>query len=426
MNVKVENLENNRVKLEFTVELEKFEEGIDKAYFRNAKHFNIPGFRKGKAPKHIVVKAYGEEVFYEEAFNIIAPDLYEEAIKENNIDAVSNPEIDIVQIEKGKELIFTAIVDLKPEVKLGKYKGIQIKKIEYNVSDEDIERELNQMADKGSRLVSVEDREVKSGDTTIIDFEGFVDEVPFEGGKAENHELIIGSNTFIPGFEEQLIGMKLEEEKDITVTFPEEYYSKDLAGKEAVFKVKLHEIKEKQLPIIDDEFAKDVSEFETLEDLKKSIIERLENDNKNKVKYETEDEILKTVSEKCEVEIPNSMIEKEIDNIIKDLESRLTYQGMDFKKYLSLIGKEEQDFREEYKEQATNSVKTRLILEAIYKDASLEISDEDSESKLKEMSEAYSRDVEELRKNESLLKYLNEKLMFDKAIDFLVENAKIK
>ena len=244
MSIKVENTENkNELKLEFTVEASKFDEAIKTVYSKSAKYFNIPGFRKGKAPMNIVEQYYGKEIFYEDAFNEVVPKIYEEELKENKIEAVSRPDIDIKQIGKGQDLIFTAVVQIKPEVKLGKYKGIQIKKIEYNVSEEDIQHELDHMQDKNSRLITVEDRPVEEGDTTVIDFEGFVDGEAFEGGKAEGHELVIGSNTFIPGFEEQIIGMKIEEQKDINVKFPDEYFSKDLAGKDAVFKVKLHEIK---------------------------------------------------------------------------------------------------------------------------------------------------------------------------------------
>ena len=271
MSVKVENTENkNEVKLSFVVEAEKFEEAMKKVYTKTAKYFNIPGFRKGKAPMQLVERQYGSEIFYEDAFNELVPDVYDAAIKENNVEAVSKPNIDITQMEKGKDLIFTATVQTKPEVKLGKYKGIEIKKIEYNVSDEDINHEIGHMQEKNSRLVSVDDRPVENGDITVIDFEGSVDGVPFEGGKAEGHELEIGSNTFIPGFEDQIIGMKVDEERDIKVKFPDEYFSNDLAGKDAIFKIKLHEIKKKELPELDDEFAKDVSEFDTLDELKKT------------------------------------------------------------------------------------------------------------------------------------------------------------
>ena len=277
MNVKVEKTENNNeVKLEFTVEAEKFDGAIKTVFNKNSKYFNIPGFRKGKAPYQIVEKTYGAQIFYEDAFNEVAGEAFEEGLKENNIEAVSKPEVEIKQIEKGKDLIFTAVVQTKPEVTLGKYKGIQVKKIEYNVSDEDVNHELMHMAEKNARLVSVEDRPVESGDITVIDFEGFVDGVAFDGGKAENHELTIGSNTFIPGFEDQIIGMKPEEEKEIKVKFPEEYFSANLAGKDATFKVKLHEIKKKEMPEINDELAKDISEFDTIEELKNSIKEKQE------------------------------------------------------------------------------------------------------------------------------------------------------
>ena len=259
MNCKVEKTENaNEVKLEITVEAEKFENAMKKVYFQNAKYFNIPGFRKGKAPMNIVEKYYGAQIFYEDAFNEVATEAYEEALTENKIDVVSRPEVDIAQMEKGKDLIFTAVVQTKPEVKLGKYKGIEIQKIEYKVDKKDVDHELEHMQEHNSRLVTVDDRPLENGDTATIDFEGFVDGVAFEGGKAEGHELEIGSGTFIPGFEEQLIGMELENEKEIKVTFPKEYFSKDLAGKDATFKVKLHDIKKKELPGLDDEFAKDL------------------------------------------------------------------------------------------------------------------------------------------------------------------------
>ena len=267
MNVKVENTENkNEVKLTFNIEAEKFEEAMKKVYAKTAKYFNIPGFRKGKAPMQLVERQYGSAIFYEDAFNELVPDLYDEAIRENKVEAVSRPNIDIVQMEKGKELIFTATVETKPEVELGKYKGIEIKKVEYTTSDKDVEHELGHMAERNARLVTVEDRPVEKGDTTVIDFEGSIDGVAFEGGKAENYELEIGSGRFIPGFEDQIIGMKIDEEKDINVKFPEDYPSKDLAGKDATFKIKLHEIKKKELPEINDEFAKDASEFDTLEE----------------------------------------------------------------------------------------------------------------------------------------------------------------
>ena len=427
MSVKVENTENkNEVKLSFVVEAEKFEEAMKKVYTKTAKYFNIPGFRKGKAPMQLVERQYGSEIFYEDAFNELVPEVYDAAIKENNVEAVSKPNIDITQMEEGKDLIFTATVQTKPEVKLGKYKGIEIKKIEYNVSEEDINHEIGHMQEKNSRLVSVDDRPVENGDITVIDFEGSVDGVPFEGGKAEGHELEIGSNTFIPGFEDQIIGMKVDEERDIKVKFPDEYFSKDLAGKDAIFKIKLHEIKKKELPKLDDEFAKDVSEFDTLEELKNSIKEKIDVENKNKEKYETEEEAIKTVCENTEIDIPSGMIEVEIDNMIKDIEGRLSYQGLKLEQYLQMVGKTEEDMRKEFEDQAKKSVKSRLVLEAVVKAEKLEASEEEVGEKIKEMAKQYNRPEDELLANEQLRSYIAESMKTEKAIEFIVKNAKIK
>ena len=426
MSVKVEKTDKkNELKLEFKIEAEKFDEAMKKVYTKTAKYFNVPGFRKGKAPMHMVEKMYGTEIFYEDTFNELVPGIFEEELKNNNIEAVSRPDIDIKQIGKGQELIFTAVIQTKPEVKLGKYKGIEIKKIEYNVSDEDVNHELKHMQEKNARLVSVE-RPVKDGDITVIDFEGSIDGVPFDGGKAENHELTIGSKQFIPGFEDQIIGMKLEEEKDIKVTFPEDYFSKDLAGKEATFKVKLHEIKEKELPKLDDDFAKDTSEFETLAELKKSIKEKLEEENKHRAKHETENAVIEAVADTVELDIPSGMIETEIDNMVKDVESRLSYQGLNLEQYLKIMGKTMEEFRKQYEEQAQKTVKIRLVLEAIQKDLAVKVEESEIKDKIKEMSEAYSRKPEELEQNEQFKNYIEENLKYEKTIDFLVENAKLK
>ena len=392
MNCKVEKTENaNEVKLEITVEAEKFENAMKKVYFQNAKYFNIPGFRKGKAPMNIVEKYYGAQIFYEDAFNEVATEAYEEALTENKIDVVSRPEVDIAQMEKGKDLIFTAVVQTKPEVKLGKYKGIEIQKIEYKVDKKDVDHELEHMQEHNSRLVTVDDRPLENGDTATIDFEGFVDGVAFEGGKAEGHELEIGSGTFIPGFEEQLIGMELENEKEIKVTFPKEYFSKDLAGKDATFKVKLHDIKKKELPELDDEFAKDVSEFDTLEELKKSIKEKLTKNKEQREKYETEEAVLKAVCEDSKLDIPSGMIELEIDNMLKDFEQRLSYQGLNLEQYLKMIGKTEEEMRKEYEPQAIEAIKSRLVLEAIMKAEKIEASEEEIKAKMEEMAKSYGR-----------------------------------
>ncbi len=427
MNCKVEKTDNkNELKIELTIEAEKFEKAIDNVYNKNAKYFTIPGFRKGKAPIKMVEKQYGVQIFYEDAFNEVAPIAMEEAVKENNLEVVSRPEIDIKQMEKGKDLIFTATVQTKPEVKLGKYKGIEIKKVEYKVEDKDIEHELGHMQERNARLVTVEDRPVQKDDTAVIDFEGFVDGIAFEGGKAENHELVIGSNTFIPGFEDQIIGMKTGEEKDINVKFPDEYFSKDLAGKDATFKVKLNEIKVKEMPNLDDEFAKDVSEFDTLEELKKSIQEKLEEENKTREKHETEDNAIQAVCDGVEVEIPNGMIEMEIDNAVRDIETRLSYQGMKLEQYLQMMGKTMSEFRKEYEEQAQKSVKTRLVLEAVAQDAKIEVTEEEINAKLKEMAEKYNKKEDELKDNEQLKNYIKENLKAEKTVNYIVENAKIK
>ena len=427
MSMKVEKTDKkNEVKLSFTIEASKFEEAIQKVYVKSAKYFNIPGLRKGKAPYKIVEKQYGAQIFYEDAFNEVAGEVYEKELTDAKIEAVSRPKIDIIQMEKGKDLIFTAVVQTKPEVTLGKYKGIELKKVEYNVEEKDIDHEIGHMQERNARLVNVEDRPVEKDDTTVIDFEGFVDGVAFEGGNAENHELVIGSNTFIPGFEDQIIGMKIGEEKDINVTFPEEYFSKDLAGKAAVFKVKLHEIKKKELPEVDDEFAKDVSEFDTIKELKASIKEKLEEENKNKAKYETEEEAIKTVCDNTEIDIPSGMVETETDNMIKDIEQRLMYQGLNFAQYLQMMGKTEEDMRNEMKEQAERQVKTKLVLEAIVVAEKIEATEEEIKAKLEEMATMYGKDVKELESNASLKAYVAESAKTEKAISFIVDNAKIK
>lgn len=427
MNCKVENTENaNEVKLEITVEAAKFEDAMKKVYFQNAKYINIPGFRKGKAPMSIVEKYYGKEIFYEDAFNEVAGEAYEQAIKENNIEAVSRPNIDVVQIEKGKDLIFTAIVETKPAVELGKYKGIEIPKIEYTVTDESIENELKQMQERNARLVTVEGKAVEKGNTTIMDFEGFVDGKAFEGGKAENYELEIGSGAFIPGFEDQMVGMQVEEEREIKVKFPEEYFSTELAGKDATFKVKVHEIKAKELPTIDDEFAKDVSEFDTLEELKASIKEKQESQNAEKAKYEKQEAAMKAVCENMKVEIPAGMIELETENMLKDIEQRLSYQGMKLEQYLQMVGKTAEEMKKEYEPQAIEAIKSRLALEAIVAAEKIEASEEEINNKIKEMAQNYGKKEEEISGNENLRKYIKEGIESEKVIDFLVSNAKEK
>ena len=427
MSSKVEKTKNaNEIKIEIKIDAEKFDNAIKKVYFQSAKYFNIPGFRKGKAPQAIVEKYYGKEIFYEDAFNEIAEDEYKKAIEDNKLDVVSKPEIDIVKMEKGQDLIFTATVQTKPDSKLDKYKGIEIDKIEYNVKASDIKEELKKMQEKNERIISVEDSPVKNGNITIIDFEGFADGEAFDGGKAENYELEIGSGAFIPGFEEQIIGMKVGDEKDIVVKFPEDYHAKELAGKDATFKVKLHEIKKKELPELDDEFAKDVSEFDTLEELKKSIKERLEKLNKQKEDAEKRDAVINAIVENLEVEIPSGMIEVEIDNMIADMEQRMSYQGLRLEQYLKMLNKTVEQLRTEYEPVAINSIKSRLALEKVIENEKIDATDEEINNKIEEMAKNYGKKPEELQENKNLKNYIIEGIKNEKAIDFLIKNSKTK
>ncbi len=427
MSVKVEKTDNkNELKLEFIVDSKVFEEGMKTVYKKNVKYFSIPGFRKGKVPMNMVEKYYGAQIFYEDAFNEIVPEIYDNAIKEEKIEAVSRPEIDITQMEKGKDLIFTALVQTKPEVKLGKYKGIALEKTKYEVTDKEVEEEVNRIADKNSRMVTVTNRAAKLEDTVVIDFCGFVDGKEFEGGKAENHELKLGSNTFIPGFEDQVVGMKTDEEKDINVKFPDEYFSKDLAGKDAVFKVKVHEIKEKELPKIDDEFAKDVSEFDTLKELKADLKKKKEEANEARAKSELQEAAVKAVSEVSEVDIPSGMIEMEVDNMAQDMDNRLAYQGIKLEQYLQMVGKTMAEYKKESEEPAKETIKMRLVIEAVSNDAKIEVEAKEIEEKIKELATAYGRKEEELMTNEELKKNVESSIKSEKTIDYIIENAKVK
>ena len=426
MSVKVEKTENkNEVKLSFVVEAEKFIDGIKKVYNKNAKYFSVPGFRKGKVPMNIVERQYGPSIFYEDAFNEIVPDIYDEAVKENNLEVVSRPDIKIEQMEKGKDLIFSATVQTKPEVKLGDYKGISIEKVNYDVTEESIQNELNQMLDRNSRLVSITDRAAKKGDTVVIDFDGTVDGEHFEGGKAENYDLELGSNSFIKGFEDQVVGMKINESKDIKVKFPEDYFSKDLAGKDAVFAVTVHEIKEKQVPALDDEFAKDVSEFDTLKELKDDIKAKQEKANESKAKNEIEGKAIETVCNNATIDIPSGMIDLELDQMAEDMDRRLSYQGFSLEQYLKMVNKTMDDFKTENKDEAEKSVRTRLVLEAIFNDAKLTIEDKEIDEKVAELAKAYGRKEEDLKSNEVLLDNIKIGLQSEKAVDYIVSNAKM-
>jgi len=427
MQVKVENTEKNVVQLEIEVEAEKFEQGLQKAFVKNAKKFNIPGFRRGKAPRYMVEKYYGVEVLYEDAINEVCPEAYDQAVKENDIHPVDRPEIDIKQIGKGQPLVFTAKVTVRPEVELGEYKGVEVTKANALVTDEDVEKEIERIRDRNSRLVAVEDRPAASGDTVTIDFEGFIDGTAFEGGKGTDYDLVLGSGTFIPGFEDQLIGVSAGETKDVNVTFPEDYHSKELAGKPALFKVTVKEIKVKELPELDDEFAKDISEFDTWEEYKADLRKKMTERAEHRAHHENEDNVVAKVVENATVDIPQVMIEKHIDNLVFDFGMRLRYQGLELDRYLEAMGMDMNTFREQFRNRAEQEVKTQLVIEKISKVEAIVPTDEDTEEEIKRMAENYKQTAEEFRKHlqPDDIEYIRSTLVAKKTVDFLVENAKL-
>lgn len=425
MNSKVERLEKNIVKLEIEVSKEKFEDGVKKSYQKNVKRFNIPGFRKGKAPMAMIEKQYGEGVFYEDAINFVFPEAYDSAVKEHNLDPVDSPELDILQIGKGQNLIFTATVAVKPEVELGEYKGIEVPKKEYNVTDEDINKELTTMQQQNSRLIAVEDRAVQQGDILNINYQGFVDDVQFEGGTAENQTLEIGSNTFIPGFEDQLVGANIGDEAEVKVQFPENYRAEHLAGKDAIFKVKVNEIKVKELPELNDDFATEASEFDTLDALKDSIRTKLEENANNKAKFEFEDEVLKMVSANATVEIPDVMVEKQIESMLKDFDQQLRYQGFDLEKYLQFTATSIEDLKSRMKEDAYNRVKTQLVLEAISKAENIEANEEEIEKEYEKLADQYKTTVDKIKESvKGNNEFIKDGIVVQKTIDLLVNSSK--
>ena len=425
MNSKLEKVENNIATLEITVSSEKLNEGIMKAYLKNVKRFNIPGFRKGKAPKSLIEKYYGEGIFYEDAINEVCPEAYEGAIIEHELEPVDTPKIDIVEIESGKGLVFKAEVTVKPEVTLGQYKSIEAQKKEYNVTEDDISKELEALRDKNARIISVTDRPIKLEDTVIMDFKGFVEGEKFEGGSAVNYELNIGSGQFIPGFEEQLIDGKAGDEVEVEVNFPEDYRSEDLAGKPAVFKVTIKEIKEKELLPLDDEFAKDISEFDTLEELKSSIENKKKEEADRRTKHEYEDLVISKVVENATVEIPDIMTENQIDSMLRDFDFQLRYQGFDLETYLKYMNTTMEELRGTYKETALNSVKTQLVLEAITNEENIEVGEEEVESEIEKTAKQYNQEIEKFKSTlkESNIAHIKESLLIQKTIDFLIENS---
>lgn len=391
------------------------------------KKFNVPGFRKGKAPRNIVERQFGVEILYEDAINIVCSEAYDKAIEENDIHPVDRPSIDIKQIGKGENLIFVADVTVKPEVVLGQYKGVEVEKVQALVTEDDVEKEINKAAEKSARMITVEDRGIQKGDIADIDFEGFIDNEPFEGGKASGYSLEIGSGSFIAGFEDQLIDAKPGDDVEVNVTFPEDYGNKELSGKPALFKVIINDVKMKELPVLDDEFAKDVSEFDTFEEYKQDIRKKLTEDAEHKAKHETEDRIINKVNENATVEIPDVMVEKHIDNLVKDFDSRLRYQGLDLEKYLNIMGMGYIDFRSQFEKRAQAEVKTQLVLDAVCKTEDIKASEEEFNEEVAKIAENYKQDVEEFKKHlhDHDIEYINDTIKIRKTIELLVESAKI-
>ena len=420
--------ENSVVTLKLTIDAQSFDKACKDAYNKNKTKFNVQGFRKGKAPMSIVEKFYGEGVFFEDAVNTLFPDAFEAAVKEHDLDTVARPEIDVEEIGKGKNLVIIADVAVKPEITLGEYKNLTVEKPDSEVTDEEVEKEIEAMREQNARFVTVEDREVKEKDMLLIDFNGKVDGVEFEGGQAENYSIIVGSNTFIPGFEEQLVGMKLNEEKDLSVKFPEEYHAENLAGKDAVFTVKVNEIKEKELPELDDEFAKDVSEFDTLEDLKADAKAKLQKTKDEYADREIENKLVKMAAENATVEIPEAMIDSQVENMVYDFEYQLKYQGLDLENYLKFTNMSIEGLKEQMRPDAKSRVLNSLVIEAISKSENIESTEEDLEQELAKMAESYKMEVDKLKSTlrPSDMDYIKDTVVARKTVEFIKGNANLQ
>ncbi len=425
--IKNEQIEKNTVKLTIAIDKETFEAAVEKAYKKNVKQIALPGFRKGKAPRKLIEKYYGVGVFYEDAVNFVCPDAYEFAVKEANIEPVDRPEIDVETIGGEEDLVITATVTVKPEVKLGEYKGVKCEKPVYETKDEDVDAQIKAAAEKNARIVTVEDRAVKMGDLTVIDFEGFVDGVAFEGGKGLDHNLEIGSGQFIPGFEDQLVGAKIGEETEVNVTFPEEYHAENLKGKPATFKVTVKEIKVKELPMLDDDFAKDISEFETFEEYKKSVKDTLDKSNEQRAKAEFENNVVEAVCENAEIDIPQCMIDNRIEQLIKDFSYRLSSQGLNMEQYMQITGSNFDTFKEQFKDQASAQVKSSLVLEKIAQLENVEVTDEDVEKELQTMAEMYGMELDKVKTliGDNEKESIKEDLKMRKTVELLASEAKV-
>ena len=426
MSFKVEQLEEkNMVKLVIEASAEEFEAGLNAAYNKNKNKISVPGFRKGKAPRKMIEQLYGSQIFFEDAANEIIPDAYADAAKESGLDIVSQPKVSIEQLESGKPFIFAAEVAVRPEVELGEYKGVEVTKADVEVTDADVEEELKKVQDQNSRTVSVEDRAVKDGDMTVIDFEVFIDGEAFEGGKGENYPLTIGSHSFIDTFEEQMIGMNIGEEKELNVTFPEDYHAENLKGKPATFKVTVKEIKEKQLPELDDDFAQDVSDFDTLaeykDDLKKKIAERKESEAKAK----KESEAIEKVVEAAKMDIPQAMIDTQVNRMLEDFAMRLQQQGLSVEQYFQYTGMTADKIMEEMKPEAVKRIKNSLVLEAVAKAENIEVSEEEFEAELQKMADMYKMEIEKIKEfmQDAEAKQMKDDIAIQKAVELIVSSA---
>lgn len=425
MSVQVENLEHNMAKLTIEVSAESLEKALNNAYNREKNKISLPGFRKGKVPRQMVEKMYGPEVFYEAATNLLLQEEYPKAYDESGLDIVSQPSIEVVQIEKGKPFIFTAEVAVKPEVTLGKYKGVTVTKIDTSVTDDEIDAEIEKQRNNNARTVSVE-RGIEDGDTAVIDFEGFVDDQPFDGGKGENYDLVIGSHSFIDNFEEQLIGKKTGDEIDVNVTFPKEYHAEELAGKPALFKVKIHEVKAKELPELDDEFVQDVSEFDTLSEYKEDIRKRLTERKEKEARSAKEEEAVAKIVDKSQMDIPEAMIDHQVNVMINDFANNLAGQGLNFEQYMQFTGMTPDKFKEQVRPDALKQIQSSLVLEQIAKDENIEVTEEDITAEIEKMAATYGMEADQLKDyvKEAERDTMKKDIAVQKAVELIMENVK--
>ncbi len=426
MSLQVEKLEKNMAKLTIEASAEELEKAINTAYQKQKGKISIPGFRKGKVPRQVIERMYGKEVFYEDAANELIPKAYEKALDECEEDIVSSPKIEVTQIEAGKPFIFTALVALKPEVKLGKYKGVKVDKFDVEVTDDEINEAIERERENNARNISIDDRPVKDGDITVIDFEGFVDGVAFDGGKGENYPLTIGSGAFIPGFEEQLIGAEIGKEVEVNVTFPEDYHEESLKGKAAVFKCTVKEIKEKELPEVDDEFASEVSEFDTLAEYKEDVKKNLEEKKAKDAKNAKEEAVVDAIIEASEMEIPEAMIETQQRQMLDEFAQRITMQGLSMEQYFQFTGTNYEKMLEQVKPQAETRIKSRLVMEAVAAAENIEVTDEEYEKEIETMAEVYQMESAKVKEmlGEKEAENIRKDLAVKKAVEFVVENAK--